>query len=98
MIEITIKLETDKVESAIREAWQKEFMRTDGYRSEEGEGWKEVVRQVKAHISAIDLSDMIATAAKARLAGVVDEAVTIMLREKAKQRAKEMMKDGSLLS
>jgi len=38
---------------------------------------------------------MISTAAKARLTSVVDEVVTIALREKAKQRAKEMMKDGS---
>lgn len=99
MIEITIKLETDKVESAIRDAWQREFMHTDGYgRGEDGKGWKEVQRQVREHIATLDLSQMIATAAKARLANVVDEAVTIALREKAKQRAKEMMKDGSLLS
>jgi hypothetical protein len=99
MIEITIKLETDKVESAIRDVWQKEFMHTDGYgRGEDGKGWQEVQRQVREHIATLDLSQMIATAAKARLANVVDEAVTIALREKAKQRAKEMMKDGSLLS
>ncbi len=96
MIEITIKLDTDKVEAAIREAWQNEFRHTDGYgRGEDGAGWKEVVRQVKAHIDTLDLSEMISTAAKARLTSVVDEVVTIALREKAKQRAKEMMKDGS---
>ena len=96
MIELTIKLDTDKVEEAIRAAWQKEFL-APGYRECGGAGWLEVVRQVKAHIETLDLSPYIARIAKAKLEAVVDEAVTIALREKAKQRVKAMMIDGSLL-
>ncbi len=99
MIELTIKLDTDKVEAAVREAWQREFRTPDGYRGNDsvGAGWQEVVRQVKAHIETLDLSTAIATAAKARLADVVDEVVASVLREKARQRAKEMLRDGTLL-
>lgn len=97
MIELTIKLDTTKVEEAIRTAWQREFHTADGYRDAGGSGWQEVVRQVKEHIQTLDLSAAIATAAKARIDDVVNEAVTVALREKAKQRAKEMMRDGTLL-
>ena len=97
MIELTIKLDTDKVEAAIREAWQRQFQEPNRYNSEGGAGWQEVMRQVKAHIETLDLSAAIATAARAQIDDVVNEAVTIALREKAKQRAKEMMRDGSLL-
>lgn len=99
MIELTIKLDTEKIEAAVREAWQKEFQSPDRYRNIEscGSGWKEVMRQVKAHIEALDLGPLIASAARARIDGVVNEAVTIALREKAKQRTKEMMRDGTLL-
>ena len=97
MIELTIKLDTDKVEAAVREAWQCEFRTPDGYRDSGGAGWQEVLRQVKAHIETLDLGAAIATAARARIDNVVNEAVTIALREKAKQRAKEMMRDGTLL-
>lgn len=99
MVELTIKLDTDKIESAVREAWQREFRAPDGYRNGEncGAGWQEVVRQVKAHIETLDLGAAIATAARARIDDVVNEVVTIALREKAKQRAKEMMRDGTLL-
>lgn len=99
MIELTIKLDTEKIESAVREAWQREFRAPDGYRNGEncGAGWQEVVRQVKAHIETLDLGAAIATAARARIDDVVNEVVTIALREKTKQRAKEMMRDGTLL-
>lgn len=96
MIELTIKLDTDKVEAAIRDVWQREF-RTPEYREGGGAGWQEVVRQVKSYIETMDLSEAIAKAARSKIDDVVNEAVTIALREKAKQRAKEMMRDGSLL-
>lgn len=97
MIELTIRLDTTKVEEAIRTAWQREFHASDNYRDAGGAGWQEVVRQVKEHIQTLDLSAAIAVAAKARIDDVVNEAVTVALREKAKQRAKEMMRDGTLL-
>lgn len=99
MIELTIKLDTEKVEAAVRDAWQREFRAPDGYRSGDagGAGWQEVLRQVKVHIETLDLGAAISTAARARIDDVVNEAVTIALREKAKQRAKEMMRDGTLL-
>lgn len=97
MIELTIKLDTTKVEEAIRIAWQREFQTGDGYRDAGGSGWHEVMRQVKAHIATLDLSAAIATAARARIDDVVNEAITVALREKAKQRTKEMMRDGTLL-
>lgn len=97
MIELTLKLDTTKVEEAIRTAWQREFHTGDGYRDAGGSGWQEVVRQVKAHIQTLDLSSAIAAAAKAQIDDVVNGVVTNALKEKAKQRAKEMMHDGTLL-
>ena len=101
MIELTIKLDTDKVEAAVRDSWQREFRTPDSSssysRDSGGAGWQEVMRQVKAHIETLDLGAAIATAARARINDVVDEAVTVALREKAKQRAKEMMRNGTLL-
>jgi hypothetical protein len=97
MIELTIKLSTEKVEAAVREAWQREFRVPSGYHDAAGAGWQEVMRQVKAHIETLDISAAIAAAARARIDDVVNEAVTVALREKAKQRAKEMMRDGTLI-
>jgi hypothetical protein len=97
MIELTIRLDTTKVEEAIRVSWQREFQSGDGYRDAGGFGWQEVVRQVKEHIQTLDLSAAIAVAAKAQIDDVVNDVVTVALREKAKQRAKEMMRDGTIL-
>lgn len=101
MIEITLKLDDDSVKSAIATAWQREFVAPTGYNgrnNEGGAGWKEVMRQVEAHIQSMDLSEAINLAARAKIAGVVDEAVTIALRERAKKLAKEMANNGTLLA
>jgi hypothetical protein len=96
MIELTIKLNDDDVRGAISKAWAREFAEP-GYRDSGGSGWQEVVRQVKHHIEQMDMSEMIAIAARARIDSVINEVVTTALREKAKQRAKEMTKGGTLL-
>lgn len=98
-IELTVKLDTDAVETAIREAWQREFRSPDPYSREAkgGAGWQEVMRQVQVHIRTLDVSDMIAALAKARLESIVDEAVTSALREMVKKKAKEMARNGTLL-
>lgn len=101
MIEITLKLDTEKVEQAIRDVWQREFSPgSQGYYKDAptGAGWDEITRQVRAHIQTMDLSEEIARAAKAQLAGVVDEVVAAALRDAAKKRAKEMVKNGELLA
>lgn len=99
MIEITLKLDDEAVKAAIATAWQREFVAPSGYsRSEGGAGWKEVMRQVEAHIQSMDLSEIINLAARSKIAGVVDEAVTIALRERAKKLAKEMANNGTLLA
>lgn len=86
MIEITLKLNEEAVKAAIETAWQREFIASQGYsRSEGGAGWREVMRQVSAHIETMDLTEAINIAARSRIAGVVDEAVTIALRERAKK-------------
>ena len=99
MIELTIKLNDDEVRAAVGKAWGREFAEPSSYgRSDAGgAGWQEVVRQVKSHVGNLDLSEMIAAAAKAKLQGVIDEVVTTALREAAKQRAKEMKNAGTLL-
>ena len=97
MIELTIKLDTEQVEEAIGTAWQREFRAADGYRDAGGEGWREVIRQVKEHIKTLDLSAAIALAAKAQIDDVVGEVVAVALRENAKKQAKKMMLDGTLL-
>jgi len=99
MIEITVKLDDDSVKSAVATAWQREFRAPEtGYNHNDsgGTGWQEVMRQVKEHIESLDLSEIIATIARGHIANAVDEAVTVALREKAKQRTKEMMRDGTL--
>ena len=99
MIEITLKLNEEAVKAAIATAWQREFIASQGYsRSEGGAGWREVMRQVSAHIETMDLTEAINIAARSRIAGVVDEAVTIALRERAKKLAKEMANNGTLLA
>jgi hypothetical protein len=100
MIEITLKLDDEAVKVAVQNAWQREFTMPGASfgRSEGGAGWKEVMRQVSAHIETMDLSAAIALAARSKIAGVVDEAVTIALRERAKRMAKEMANNGTLLA
>lgn len=97
MIEITVKLDDDVVRAAVGTAWQQSFMKQDNYRGQTGgAGYAEVVRQVNDHVRTLDLSSMIAAAAKAHIAGVIDEVVTTALREHAKKLAKEMRNDGTL--
>ena len=98
MIEITLKLDTDKIEAIVREAWTREFRPPGGYLSSDagGVGWQEVVRQVKSHIEELDFGKAIATAARIRIDDVVNEVVTIALRERAKKLAKEMVNNGTL--
>lgn len=99
MFEITLKLDTELVETAVKKEWQKAFLTQDRYSSNDsvGVGVAEVRRQVNEYISTIDVSALIARVAKARLDDVINDVVTNALKEKAKQRAKEMMSDGSLL-
>jgi hypothetical protein len=54
------------------------------------------MRQVRAYIDKMDLGYHIQKAASERLSDVVNNAVTIALRERVKQRAKEMARDGTL--
>lgn len=97
-IEITLHLDETKVKAAVEAAWAREFAPADGYHdSKAGAGWAEVVAQVRAHIQAMDLSAVIARVARDRIDHVVDEVMTGLLRSKAKEKAKEMMRDGSLL-
>ena len=100
MIEITLKLDDEALKLAISTAWQREFSAPNaGYsRSEGGAGWKEVMRQVESHIQSMDLSEAITLAARSKIAGVVDEVVTIALRERAKKLSKEMANNGTLLA
>jgi len=80
-------------------AWAREFAEPSNYGSRDGggAGWQEVVRQIKAHTANLDLSEMIAASARAKLAGIVDEVVAVALRERAKKMAKEMGTAGTLL-
>lgn len=98
MFEITVKLDSDAIEAAVKHAWQKEFLVPDRFvTGNGGDGLAEVKRQVREYIAGMDLTELIARAAKARIDDVVNEVVTAALREKAKQRAKEMARDGTLI-
>lgn len=99
MIEITVKLDDDVVRAAVGTAWQQAFVKTEQWNARNGgPGYAEVVRQVNEHVRTLDLSETIAAAAKAHLAGVVDKVVTAALREHAKKKAKEMRTDGTLFT
>ena len=98
MIEITIRLDTEMVEASVKNAWQKAFLLPDRFgNNNDAYGTAEVKRQVAEYIATIDVSAIIARVAKAKIDDVVNEVVTVALREKAKQRAKEMMREGTLL-
>lgn len=99
MIEITLQLDDNIVKHAVTTAWASEFLSPDSpyARGKDSSGWKEVMRQVMAHIEKMDLSEAINMAARAKLDGVIDEVVTIALRERAKKLAKDMVNNGTLL-
>jgi len=98
MIEITLKLDTEAVEQAVRSAWQQEFRGPSDFgRQVSGKGWDEALLQVRKYIETLDLADMIAKVARDQLEDVVTEVVKDALRSKAKKLAKSMERDGTLL-
>ena len=98
MIEITLKLDTEAVEQAVRSAWQQEFRGPSDFgRQVSGKGWDEALLQVRKYIETMDLADMIAKVARDQLEDVVTEVVKDALRTKAKKLAKSMERDGTLL-
>lgn len=96
MIEVTIKLNETIIEGAVWEAYKQAFKAPEYGGRTGGAGWEEVKRQVADHIVTLDLSSMIAAAAKKSLVGVVEEVVDAALRAAVKQRAKEMRIGGTL--
>ena len=83
----------DAVASAARTAFDKGFR----YGDAPGYGYKAVMEQAKAHILALDFSEIIAIEAKRQLANVVSEVVQAQLREAVKAQARRMRVNGELL-
>ncbi|WP_271678857.1 hypothetical protein [Thermomonas mangrovi] len=96
MIEITVKLDEKDVEAACAKAWAEAFA-GPGYNSRSGgPGYERVRQQVIDHALGLDLSVQIARVAERKLALVVEEVVSDMLRESVRKRAKQMRAEGQL--
>lgn len=97
--QLTVTLPPEPVEQLVRAVWKKEFALPDrgSYRQEYEHGYKQVERQVRQYVDTLDLTEQIAVQAQAQLHNAVEEAVKVVLREYAKKKAQEMIKDGTLL-
>lgn len=96
MIEIIVRLDENDIQAACARALSESFATPSRYSSDGGEGYKKLRRQVIDHVLTLDLSAMVAEATTRKLASVVDEVVSDLLRESVKKRAREMKRDGQL--
>ncbi len=100
MIEITVKVDRDVIETAVKDAWARHFGPFGYRRGPDGEkypaGYEVVSKQVLDYIENLDLSFEIAKVAKAQLSGVIEEVVKAELRAAARKAAREMRNDGTL--
>jgi hypothetical protein len=97
-MEITIKLDSKVVETAVSKAWAEAFAPPQFRDSGGGYGYEEVKRQVKEYVANnLDLSALIATEVKLRMSSVIGDIVESAIRDMAKKKAKEMEKNGTLL-
>lgn len=93
---LTVHLPVAVIQDAIASAAAREF-RKPAYGESTGIGWGVVETQVRQFITTVDLSDLIRRYTEARLSQAVDEAVTRLLQEKARAKAREMARNGTLL-
>ena len=88
-----------QIEAPLREAVAHAIARTlvrpDDYVAA-GAGWTIVAERVRAHLAAVDLSEIIQRSTAAHLGRAVDEAVIRLLPEKARAQAGEMARNGTL--
>lgn len=98
IIELNMKVDTSLIEDAIHKTWAQELAQPRFSSSHsEHTGWAEVQKQVRDYISRMDITDLIIRIANEKLHSTIDEAVSSILRERAKKLAKDMLKDGTLL-
>ena len=96
--EFTVKVPTQQVQDTVEYVWNKAFtIPSRSYQENLEYGYREVERQVKDYINQLDLTDRIQNATNGVLNNAVQEAVELVLKEYAKKRAREMLKDGTLL-
>lgn len=96
--EITVTLPPEPVENLVRQIWTKNFSLPDrNYNRDFEYGYIEVERQVKQYINQLDLTDIIAIAARNKLQEAVETSVDYVLKQYAKKRATEMLKNGTLM-
>ena len=96
--ELTVKVPAQQVQDTVEYVWNKLFtIPSRSYNDNLEYGYREVERQVRAYIDRIDLTEHIVAATKSQMNTVVQDAVDVVLKEFAKKRAREMLKDGTLL-
>ena len=96
--EFTVKVPTQQVQDTVEYVWNKAFtIPSRSYNENLEYGYREVERQVKDYINQLDLTDRIQNVTNGVLNGAVQDAVEVVLKEYAKKRAREMLKDGTLL-
>lgn len=96
MIELTVKVDHAVVESAVRDAWRRQFEDNQWRGDDAPMGREAIKRQVRGYIENMDLSFEIAKVAKAQLSGIIEEVVKAELRAAARKVAREMRDDGTL--
>ena len=92
---LTVQIPATVVKEAVEAAAAREFCRPT-YGESSGIGWKAVESQVHAYIADVDLTNLIRRYTEARMSQVVDETVTRLLQEKARAKAREMARNGTL--
>lgn len=96
-MKIEVELPDDVLRDAVASAARTAFDKGFSYGDASGYGYKAVMEQAKAHILALDFSEIIAIEAKRQLANVVSEVVQAQLREAVKAQARRMRVNGELL-
>ena len=96
-MKIEIELPDDVLRESVASIARAAFDPSYRYSQNTSYGYKAIQEQAKAHILALDFSEIIATEAKRQLANVVSEVVHAQLREAVKAEARRMRVNGELL-
>jgi hypothetical protein len=94
-ITLTIDLPLDLLRNAVISSVNRELA-SPTYGNQGGSAFRAIDAAVKTELLTFDFTPLIQQFAKARLSAVVDEIVTLQLRERAKAKAKEMAKNNQL--
>jgi hypothetical protein len=96
-ITLTIDLPLDLIRNAVISSVNRELA-SPTYGNQGGTAFRAIDAAVKSALLAFDFTPLIQQYATARLSAVVDEVVTLQLRERAKAKARELAKNNQLFA